>query len=183
MIRPESVTVSFAALKFRMHLFVGVGQYPKSLADVSCSNIGSGKHSPSRVIPHLGKVSKDSVESSNNKHWRVFHEDEARSYFANDPPHFSPESTSFTVESGCVLICGTDVLAGKSAAHGFNFAAPRPSIKGSHVVPDREAGQDSVALSLEQNFSAVRFNLDSTDAGMSEKDSAEDSSPCSCKKV
>ena len=31
---------------------------------------------------------------------------------------------------------------------------------------------------MEQDGAAVRFNLDSTDAGMAEKDSAEDSASC-----
>jgi len=31
---------------------------------------------------------------------------------------------------------------------------------------------------LEQDFPAVRLNLDSTDAGMAEKDAAEDSAAC-----
>jgi hypothetical protein len=38
-------------------------------------------------------------------------------------------------------------------------------------------------LSLEQDLSAVRFNLDSTDAGMAEKLAAEDSASGPCEEV
>jgi hypothetical protein len=63
----------------------------------------------------------------------------------------------------------------------LDVSAPRSPVKGSHVIPDWEAGQDSVALPLKQELPGVRFNLDSTDAGMSEKDSAEDSAARSSK--
>jgi hypothetical protein len=38
-------------------------------------------------------------------------------------------------------------------------------------------------LPLEEDFPAILVDLDRADAGMPEKDSAEDSSPCSSKKV
>lgn len=157
-----------------------VGQDKTPLTLMSCANVGSGKQTPSCIIPHFGKVSKHSVESSNNKHWRVFHKRVLGSYFANDALHFSPESAALAIKP--VSVSGdTDVLAGEAAADDIHEAAPRLAVKGSHVIPDWEAWQDSVALSGEQFFLVVRFNLDSTDAGMSEKDSAEDSSAAASK--
>jgi len=76
-----------------------------------------------------------------------------------------------------------NVLARETAAHDIGFALPGFSVKCSHVIPDWESWQDSIALPLKQDFSTVRLNLNSTDTGMSEKDSAEDSSPASSKKV
>jgi len=67
-------------------------------------------------------------------------------------------------------------LAWKSGAYDINSTLPGNSVECSHIVPDWESWQDSVALSLQQDFSAVGVNLDSTDAGMSEKHAAEHSS-------
>jgi hypothetical protein len=72
-------------------------------------------------------------------------------------------------------------LAGEPAADNVNESSPRLSVKGSHVIPDGELWQDAVSLPLQQDFTAVRLNFDSTDTGMSEKHSAEDTTPCSCK--
>jgi hypothetical protein len=77
----------------------------------------------------------------------------------------------------------TDVLAGEPAADDIDKPSPRLPVKGFNIVPDWEPWQDSVALPLEQDLSAIRFNLDSTYAGMSEKHSAKDSPACSCKKM
>ena len=74
-----------------------------------------------------------------------------------------------------------DVLARESPADDINESEPRLSVEGCNVVPYWESRKHSVALALQEDFSAVRFNLDSTDAGMSAKDAAEDSAPCSCK--
>lgn len=78
---------------------------------------------------------------------------------------------------------GTNVCARESPADNINLSSPRSAAKRFNVVPDRELRQDSVSLPLEQDFSWVRFNLDSTDAGMSAKESAEDSTSCSCEQV
>jgi hypothetical protein len=92
---------------------------------------------------------------------------------------FPVKTGAFSVNSGAVGNFG----AGESSTHDVNFSFPRFPIKGANVIPDWESGQDSVSLPLKQYGSGVRFNLDSTNAGMSEKHSAEDTSPCSCKKV
>lgn len=76
-----------------------------------------------------------------------------------------------------------DAFARESAGDEINAAAPGFSVEGGDVVPDGEAREDAVALSLEQNLAAVGIEFDSTDGGMAEKDSAEDSAPASCKKV
>ncbi len=96
-----------------------------------------------------------------------------------------PKAAPFPFDSLVAVCCAgrADVLAGESSADDIDKPSPRLSVEGSHIVPDRELGQDSVSLPLEQHLSAVRFNLDSTYAGMSEKDAAEDSAPCSAKKV
>jgi hypothetical protein len=72
-------------------------------------------------------------------------------------------------------------LARETSADDINLSSPRPAVKGGDIIPDWELRKDSVSLPLKENLSAVRFNLDSTDCGMSEKVTPEDSSPDSCK--
>jgi hypothetical protein len=76
-----------------------VGHNPDPLSKVRRSDIGSTKHSPSRIKPHLGQVSENSSKSPRSENWRVFHERERRLYFTNDPGHFQPQSASLSVES------------------------------------------------------------------------------------
>ena len=144
--------------------------------------VDRSQHSPSRIIPHRGQVSENNSKPPNSEHWAVLHERVSGLYLANDPGHFGPQSAPLSGDSGA-LSGGADILAGESPAHDVNESSPGPSVEGADIIPDREPWQDPVALALEQDFSAVRFNLDSTYAGMAEKDSAEDSSPCSSKKM
>jgi hypothetical protein len=72
---------------------VGVGQLPDdpdSLPDVRSSGIVRSEHSPFRIEPHRGQVTEDDVKPSKSEHWRVLHEHESGSYFANDSRHLSP---------------------------------------------------------------------------------------------
>jgi hypothetical protein len=100
-----------------------------------------------------------------------------RSDLENDPEHFGPEVSRCPSSSRRAR----EWLAGKSPAHDIDEASPGLAVEGADIIPYRESGEYPVALSLEQDGAGVRFNLDSTDAGMSEKHSAEDSSPSSSK--
>jgi hypothetical protein len=151
------------------------------------SVVAHSKTAPSAVIPQIGKVFDDSDKSASSYLRDVFRKNKARLHLANNSRHVSPQARALTFNStmfavDVVVTSGRAcVLAGEPTAHNVNESAPGLTVEGTHVVPDRELWQDSVSLSLQQDFSAVRFNLDSTDAGMSEKDAAEDTAPCSCK--
>jgi len=136
--------------------------------------------SPFRIEPHRGQVSENLSKSPSNKRWRVLHEDESGSYFTNDPGHLHPESRPFSFDS-FAFAGDADVLAGKAPAHHIHSASPRPGVESKDVIPDGEAREDPVTLALEQDASAAGVDLDSADAGMSQKVAAEDSSPCSSK--
>jgi len=157
-----------------------VGQNPEPISLVGCAGVVSAQHSPVRIEPHFGQVSENSAKPPRSERWRVLHEDESRSYFIDDSGHLQPEPASLAVES-CAFASDGNVLAGESACDDIDESAPGLAVEGAHVVPDWEAREHPVALSLEQHFAAVRFNLDSTDCGMSEKLAAEDASPRSCK--
>ena len=151
-------------------------------SSVKPDGVSSGKHSPPRIIPQRGQVSENGSKPPASENWRVLHKHEAWSNLAHDTAHFRPKPATLSVNSSAFAGC-TDVLAWESSADGVNASVPRLAIEGSNVIPDGEPWQDSVSLPLQQHLSAVRFNLDSTDAGMSEKRSAKDTSPCSSKKV
>jgi hypothetical protein len=74
-------------------------------------------------------------------------------------------------------------LAREAAADGLHDARPRFPVEGSDIIPDWEDWQDSVSLPGEQHLASIRFDFDSTDTGMSEKDSTEDSAARSSKNV
>jgi hypothetical protein len=147
----EALILRLSKLKLRpwprrAHEAVTVGNDKQPLTPVSCSNIASAEHSPSRIHPHFGKVSKHDVESSSNESCRVLHERIARLHFANDPGHFHPKATTVSVEAG--FRAGlTDVLTGKSARNHVNTSSPICSGEGAYVVPDREEIERTITLS------------------------------------
>jgi len=61
---------------------------------VGGSDIGCGYSSPFRIIPEFGKVSENSIHSSNKQAWDVFHKHVSGSYFANESGIFTPQSTA-----------------------------------------------------------------------------------------
>jgi hypothetical protein len=93
-----------------------------------------------------------------------------------------PQPAGFASDPG-TLARRADVLAREATAHDVDNSSPRPSVETSDIVPNWESWKHSVTLSLQEDSSAEWLNLNRTDAGMSEKDSAKDSSPASSKKV
>src|SRR5882757_2544385 len=114
--------VLFAA----MMLFRGVGHDPNSFALVECSNVSSGKHSPSCIEPHLGQITEDAAKSSNSEGWAVFHKYVSGSNFANDTRHLSPESAALSINPLSVSR-NTDVLTRETSADHIHKSIPRAS--------------------------------------------------------
>jgi hypothetical protein len=162
-------------------LFVGAGN-PKPLSFHRATTGTSSDNSPSRIIPQRGKISEYDVKPPRSEHWAVLHEYVFGLYLANDPGKLGPQSRSLPVDIAS-FTGGRYVLTGESSTYHINLASPVSSVKRFNVIPDGEPGQDSVTLPLQEHFPTVRFNFDSTDTGMPEKDSTEDTSPCSSKKV
>jgi hypothetical protein len=158
----------------------GVGHDPDPLTLVSCSNIASREHSPSRIEPHRGQVSENNVKPPRSEHWRVLHEDVSGSNFANDPGHLHPESAALTREP-CAFACRADVLTGEPAADDIDTSAPWVPVEGSHVVPDREAREDAVSLSGEEDSTGVGSKLNSADGAPSKELASQDAASCPCK--
>jgi len=130
------------------------------------------KHSPFRIEPHRGQVSENGSDSARSEHWAVFHEDEARLYFANDPSELAPKAG--TVAFDAFAFAGNaDVLARESARHHVNTSAPRSSVKRADIIPDREGFETSVVLSSHENVAGIGLVFDSADCAPSEQLAAE----------
>jgi hypothetical protein len=159
-----------------------VGQNPDPFSLVIGAAIARGKHSPFRMEPHLGQVSKYSSESPRSEHWAVFHEDDSRSYFANDPSHFDPETASRAFETGSVS-SGTDVLTGKSASHDINNSSPRSSVESPNVIPNRERRHGSIVLPRNEDGLGVGIKFNGANASMPEQLTCENSSTMAREKM
>ena len=152
---------------------VGVAsQDPDPVPLVRCAGMVRAQHSPFRIEPHRGQVSENGSESARSEHWAIFHEDEARLYFANDPSKLAPKPRLLAFDA-FAFASDADVLARESARHHVNTSAPRLSVKGSHVIPDREGFKTFVVLSSHENVSGIGLVFDSADCSPSEQLAAE----------
>jgi hypothetical protein len=154
---------------------LGVGHDPDALTPVVRSNVRSGKHSPRSIEPERGQVSKHSAKSSSNESWGVLHEDEAGSNLANDSGHVEPQTRTGAINAGA-LPCDADVLAWESPRHHVNTSAPRVSVKGANVIPNRERREKAVVLSGDKYACGIGLPLNSTDGSPAEQLAAENAS-------
>jgi hypothetical protein len=133
------------------------------------------QHSPFRIEPHRGQVSKDNSKSSNSEHWGVLHEDVAGFHLANDAGHFPPKAGSFAGNASA-FSCAANVLAREAARNHINHSSPRLPVEGANVIPDRERRKNSIVLPLAQNPNGVWLPLNGAHCPPSEQLSAEYSS-------
>jgi hypothetical protein len=130
---------------------------------------------PFRIEPHLGQVSENSSESPRSEHWGVLQLDLSRSYFANDPCHFCPESASLSVDAGA-RSRRADVLARKPPSHNVNNSVPWSSVKGSNVIPNRERRKGAVVLPGDKDGLGVGIKLDGAYASTTKELTCKDAS-------
>lgn len=159
----------------------GVCQNPDSFSDVWSTNVRRSEHSPFRIEPEFGQVSENSVNPPRSEHWRVFHVCVSRSYLANDPRHFAPESGAFAVEPVSGSGAG-NVLARKPSRYHVNNASPWSAVKTRNVRPNREGRDKSIGLSLRENGCAVGITLNCADASPAQQVACENSSTRTCEK-
>jgi hypothetical protein len=102
-------------------------------------------HSPPRIIPHRGQVSENDSESPRSESWGVFHVDVPRHHLANDAGELSPQPGALASESFATA-GKADILARESTRYHVNKAAPWSSVKGAHIIPNRERREVSGVL-------------------------------------
>ncbi|WKB50789.1 hypothetical protein N7L95_13285 [Eleftheria terrae] len=152
---------------------VGVGSdQPEAVAPVRRPDIGSSQHRPPAVIPERGQVTEDASESPSTERWAVLHEDVARSNLAHDARHLGPEAGALAVDAGAPA-GDADILAGKAARYHVNTASPSASVKGAHVIPNRESREKAIVLAGDENACGVGVELDGANGAPSKLVAAE----------
>jgi hypothetical protein len=154
---------------------------PDPISFVRSSDVDSAQHVPCRIKPERGQVTEDDVQSSASEYWRVFHEDELRSNFANNASELSPESGAFSRQSESSS-GDRDVLAREASRYDINNSSPRLSVKRANVIPDRERTKESVVLSLSQDRCGISISFNRANGLPSEEMSSQDSSSSACEK-
>ena len=97
------------------------------------------------------------------------------------PPRLETALTGALVaEAG---LPGFTLLHGEGHSSDFSNASPRSSVKGAHVIPNRERRKCSVVLSGNENGSGVGLVLDGANASISEQLACENASTSAREKV
>jgi hypothetical protein len=115
---------------------LGVGSETEdALAEVRGADGGRGDNVPLRSPPARGKRPEYSGESFGEEADHVLHEEEARSYLANDAPDVFPDPAfvvELTSESGL-----TERLARHAGHDNIHAVAKRDAVEGLEIVPDK----------------------------------------------
>jgi hypothetical protein len=93
-----------------------------------------------------------------------------------------PHSAAFSVKSRAAP-GSADVLARKPSSHDVNNSAPWFSVKGLHVIPNRERREGSIVLSCHKHGLSVRLPLDGADCSVSKQLPCEDAATSACEKM
>jgi len=112
-----------------------VGQQPEPFASVWGANGGRGEQRPFRIEPESGKVGQDVRKPGVNKSGDVLQEHESRSHVSHDPGNVWPEP-SLVIDTS-TLSGRRERLAGEAGSDEIHPAAPRRTVEGGEVRPDR----------------------------------------------
>lgn len=121
---------------------LGVGHNPNSVPKLSGTSVGSWNAMPFCIIPDRGQVSEYSAQPSTKQRCHVFHDDDSRSYFANEAEEFSPEPATVAFKA-LSSARKTDVLARESANDAVRIASilSKPiRCKSGNIVIDTNLG-------------------------------------------
>lgn len=146
---------------------LGVGHNPNSVANLSGTSVGSWYAMPFSIIPDRGQASENSAKPPSKQSCDVLHDDDSRSYFANEAIEVEPEAASCAVKTFSSA-CKTDILAGKSSTDSIRlYAVCVQSVCGkcSNIVINRYPAVASAQ-------SCLRFSVKFT-----ERDGLEAASP------
>lgn len=129
---------------------------------MGCAHIISSEHAPCSIIPCCGQRPEYSSESPSKQHWAVFHEHPLGSNFANDSVHLVPQAAALSFQASAFASHG-NILTREAAGDDIDLAAPWGAVKGADVIPQREEGQHSVLLALQEDAAGVFFNFHCAD--------------------
>jgi hypothetical protein len=70
---------------------IGVGSKPESFSEMIEADLVRPHNTPSSIIPHVGKVIEDDIESSGSEEGAILDEDKLGIDFFDNSRHFSPQ--------------------------------------------------------------------------------------------
>ena len=74
-------------------------------------------------------------------------------------------------------------MAREASANHVNNSAPWLSVKGLHVIPNRERREGAIVLSCHKHGLGVWLPLDCADASVSKELASEDAATSACEKM
>jgi len=160
----------------------GVGYFPRDHEEpgsaVRCSNGGRGEHSPFRVIPEVGQVADDLLESVAGMSSDVFENNESWSALSDDPGDVRPEVARVVLPGATTG--DAERLAWITRSDEIHDSTPRASVEGGEVRPDRRAIQQRVLHPGHEDGRSVGVPLDVAHADHSElaQPEVEPADPC-----
>lgn len=126
------------------------------------ADIISAEHEPPRIVPAFGQRAEYGSEvPGSNESWYVFQQCESWSYLANDPDGVGPHVS--VVSSPCSFAGDAEGLTRETGSDDIHSITPGLSVEGSNIVPDREHGKHTVALSPQERLATVRLNFHCSD--------------------
>lgn len=160
-------------------LAASVGTNPEPASEMGGSHGGCSEHTPSRIEPQAGKVPKNNGEPSLPEPMGILDEDGGGLHLSDDSGELPPESRLWAFDARASS-GGRDVLAWEAARDDINVPSPGPPVECAHVVPDWEAGKDSLALSGEEYASAEGSKLNSADGAPAKQEPSQNASTRPC---
>lgn len=97
----------------------GVGNDPDALSTVCATELARAKHSPFRIVPHVGQVPENALQPPPNESIDVLHKHASREKLANDSCKLKPKSTPGICEP-IAWPSNADSLAGEPACKDVN---------------------------------------------------------------
>lgn len=146
-------------------LKVGVAQYEDPLAELGRADFSRADDARRNPVAHLLKVSDDVFETKGEMPGDVLEKNGGRPDLLDDASDFRPEMARIVL-SPAVSGVG-ERLAGITGNDDMNAPAPRSSVKGADVIPDRRRSQGLVDHPRHENGRCECVSLDKTHSSVS----------------
>lgn len=142
-----------------------MGQDEEAAAPVACACFSRCEDARLCRVAHAAKAGFDVGVAHGQVPFDVFAEDPFRFDFAGDAGDLGPKVTWVAVTAAVAGIA--EGLAWITGSEEMNAAAPRATVEGSQVVPDKRFTQGLVRHPCHESGRSVAFPLDVTDSSIS----------------
>lgn len=145
-------------------LAVALGQDEQPLPPVRCADLSRREESCRNDVTQAFQVSGDFSKAEIDMTGDVLKEHQRRFGLGHDSGHMRPEVPG--VFGASALAGDTERLARIAAMNDVNKSSPRAGVKDAEVSPDGSAVKDSIRHPGEEDFLAVRLDLDVADGAV-----------------